>query len=136
MSRKASGSAARKRRSRRRSGEAAFRVLKREMFSDRDVERFWSKVPIGDDDACWIWTGCRHRDGHGQFKFRGHVEYAHRVAYALTFGCTPYRRLVLHSCGGSGCCNPAHFYAGNHSQNAYDYWRQKQSDLAQAEQYA
>lgn len=113
-------------------------VLRARYFTAEEIDRFWKLVAIvWDDDACWIWQGKIHRDGHGQFKLRGKLEYAHRVAYALVHGCTPYKRLLCHTpeCTSAACCNPAHVYVGDHSTNAFDYWRAKQASMALREHY-
>jgi hypothetical protein len=112
-------------------------VLRARYFTEAEIERFWKLVDIvWDGDACWLWKGFTHRDGHGQFKLRGKVEYAHRVAYALVHGCTPYKRLLCHTCDTPGCCNPDHLYVGDKSTNAFDYWRAKQASVALREHYA
>ena len=40
-----------------------------------DVKNFWSKIsiPINYKDECWIWTGCRDKNGigYGLFSLRG-----------------------------------------------------------------
>jgi hypothetical protein len=74
----------------------------------------------------WLWRGAVDRDGHGKFKHKGRVLYAHRVAYTLTEGRTPKKRMVLHECNTPACCNPTHLYAGTAVENALDYWREKQ----------
>jgi hypothetical protein len=104
------------------------RQLRLSQFSETDISRFWEKVRANLDnfDAHWTWKGATDRDGHGRFKVRGKVEYAHRVAWALVNGSTPPKRMVLHDCGIPNCVNPNHLYAGNHSENALDYWRDKQ----------
>lgn len=35
------------------------------------MERFWSKVRIGEVDECWPWTAFVRPDGYGAFRVAG-----------------------------------------------------------------
>lgn len=79
------------------------------------MERFWSKVRKG--EGCWEWTGAMAAGGYGQFRFKGRKELAHRVAYELSTGIEPPRRVfgrklgyrvVGHRCHNPGCVRPDH----------------------------
>lgn len=89
------------------------------------TERFWRKVDktpgqgIGD---CWMWKNRVSGSGYGQFRLdpkKGHQS-ASRVSYLLTYGEIPDNAVVCHRCDFRACCNPAHLYLGNQSDNLID----------------
>lgn len=83
--------------------------------------RFWSKVQVGDPNACWEWhEKTRNRQGYGSLTVDGRGRRAHRLAYELTYGPIPDGLIVLHSCDNPPCCNPAHLRAGTYHENAQD----------------
>ena len=86
----------------------------------RDVQRFWSKVTIGDADACWKWTGGKTQ-GYGIFVSMGKSKRAHRIAWELHHGTEmPDDLLACHTCDHRDCVNPHHIYPGTHQNNADD----------------
>jgi hypothetical protein len=89
-------------------------------FTKAETERFWSKVEIGDADACWNWTASAVKGGYGQFKIRGRSVRAHRVAFWIGHGISTDSRLVCHSCDRPSCCNPAHLFLGTPHDNILD----------------
>lgn len=80
------------------------------------AERLWSKVDVGGQDDCWVWTKPPGTGGFGQLKFklggRPKVLYAHRFAYALAHPdqAIPDGVQVKHCCGERLCVNPRHLY--------------------------
>lgn len=71
---------------------------------------FWSRVDCKDDDQCWPWKESTTQ-GYGHLTWRGKSDYAHRVAYELTFKepAPKGRKLhVAHKCRNLLCCNPRH----------------------------
>ena len=83
-----------------------------------EADRFWSKVDRTGE--CWLWLAARGRTGYGRFRQpKGH-EYAHRVAYRLTFGPIPEGMVVRHICDNPPCCNPEHLLLGTQSDNNKD----------------
>jgi hypothetical protein len=87
--------------------------------------RFWSKVDkSGGPNACWPWTGCRMRQGHGQFRIHTHESIlAHRLSWVLTNGPIPEGKFVCHHCDHGWCCNPRHLFVGTHQDNMDDMHR-------------
>lgn len=94
-----------------------------------DQCRFWSKVTVGPDDACWPYNGNRDKDGYGQFSLRpaspgrsARMPQAHRVAlaFATSRDVDELTGLVMHSCDNPPCCNPHHLSEGTHRENAHD----------------
>lgn len=92
-------------------------------------ELFWSNVDqSGGPDACWpcklksdiksgyvrVMTGSR-KLGNRKMML------AHVVAFVLTGGdLTKEKPFVLHRCDNPPCCNPAHHFAGNQTDNMRD----------------
>ena len=82
-------------------------------------ERFWEKVDRTGD--CWLWTGCKIKDGYGRFGIRSYeLELAHRVAWELTYGPIPEGKEVCHTCDNPPCVNPAHLFLADHKMNMRD----------------
>lgn len=86
---------------------------------------FWSKVLVGEPDACWQWTGAKTSTGYGSVWWRGRTMRAHRVAWLLVNGPIPHGAgyhgtCVLHRCDNRLCCNLAHLFLGTNRENALD----------------
>jgi hypothetical protein len=92
-------------------------------YTAKDVERFWGKVAKTDNpDDCWIWQATKgSQGGYGQIRWKNNKkEYAHRVAYEITFGEIPTGFYILHKCDNPPCVNPNHLFAGTHQDNMID----------------
>jgi hypothetical protein len=84
------------------------------------AERFWAQVDTSQE--CWVWQGCRDRDGYG--RFYSHTEggkkrrmHAHRFAYEQCRGAIPAGLVLDHLCRNRACCNPAHLEIVSHRVN-------------------
>ena len=93
-------------------------------LSDKDVERFWSKVDKNGSNGCWIWKAGDNGDGYGKFYI--HVEsgypqrYAHHVSWVLAYGDIPDGLWVLHKCDTPACIRPEHLFLGTQTDNMQD----------------
>jgi len=93
------------------------------MMTERDAQRFWSKVDKSGD--CWIWKGARfkQRNGlltYGMFSVDQKPKKAHRISYELVRGCIPTGFKVLHQCDNTACVRPDHLFIGSQLDNIAD----------------
>ena len=93
------------------------------------AERFWAKVQKG--PGCWVWVGCLH-NGYGQIRWRGKIQWAHRVSWELANGVPPPPRVfgrrrnyqvVMHLCMNTDCVRPDHLKLGAQSENMNQHRR-------------
>lgn len=82
------------------------------------MERFFNKVKKTDN--CWIWLGCKDKDGYGKFSYKKSNCKAHRVAYILLKKPIPKGKCILHLCDNRECVNPDHLRIGSHAENMKD----------------
>ncbi len=96
-------------------------MIKIIMLTERQLNRFWSRV--NKTDTCWNWVGYINKDGHGRFCFNRFTYFAHRVSFFIQYGEIPNDMCILHKpqiCHNSACVNPQHLYADTISQNNKD----------------
>ena len=91
-------------------------------YTDRWIERFWSRVQTTGDDTCWPWLRyCMSPPkNYGQTGLGQTVLYTHRVAYELIYGAFAKELCVLHKCDNPPCCNPSHLFLGSKMDNNKD----------------
>jgi hypothetical protein len=94
---------------------------------EKFAARLWDKVSIGSDADCWEWRGSCITSGYGSVKVYAKSGanniYAHRMAWAITYGMPPEDKMVLHRCDNRRCCNPSHLFLGTAKDNTQDMMR-------------
>lgn len=83
------------------------------------IENFINCYVI-DENACWIWTKSKHRQGYGHLRINGRYELAHRVSWRIHRGEIPFGLMVCHKCDVTSCCNPEHLFLGSQKDNIKD----------------
>ena len=91
-------------------------ILRRADMSGKDIARFWAKVDKSGD--CWTWQASTDRRGYGHIWFNGKLVYAHRFAYALSYGECANGLEIDHMCHNRRCVNPEHLQLVTNQQNA------------------
>lgn len=76
--------------------------------SELTLSRFMEKVEFIDPDECWIWVGCRHPRGYGQFWNGDKIVRAHRWIYESLLGPVSTDLVIDHLCRNTSCVNPRH----------------------------
>lgn len=86
-----------------------------------NVDGFWSRVDVAEQDECWNWKGAKTDKQYGVYApLPGVLLRAHRVAYALQNGSIDESMFVCHHCDNPSCCNPHHLFLGTPKDNAVD----------------
>jgi hypothetical protein len=96
-------------------------------FTDKEIDRFWSKVSKTPPDQCWLWTDKPDKWGYGRFGIYRNGQpvkmFAHRLAFFLYWRIDPGAALVCHECDTPACCNPACLFSGTDKDNYDDMVR-------------
>lgn len=77
------------------------------------ANEFWSQV--NKTASCWLWCGHVTLKGYGELRWKGRSEFAHRVAFFITFGYWPVG--LHHKCETKRCVNPDHVVEMNNSKH-------------------
>lgn len=91
-------------------------------FTEKYVDRFWSKADVRSEDECWLWQRGVSDAGYGQFSapkvgggFR--TALAHRVSYSLEKGHLERGMVIDHLCRVRSCVNPKHLELVTYGDN-------------------
>jgi hypothetical protein len=82
-------------------------------------ERLLARTAIA-PEGCWLLRGALN---HGYVRLRvgkGHLRYAHRLAFEVFRHPVPAELSVCHHCDVRNCVNPAHLFLGSHLDNMLD----------------
>ena len=85
-----------------------------------DEQRLWDKIDRRGEHECWPWTAGTGSRGYGRFKYRGRMQYAHRLVFEDEYGPIPDGLEVCHSCDNPPCCHPEHLSIGTRTDNMRD----------------
>ena len=72
------------------------------------------------DTPCMVWTGLANEGGYGKLSVQYRTRLAHRVAWEIEHGEIPEDKQVNHRCDVPLCCNVAHLYLGDQTDNMND----------------
>lgn len=98
-------------------------------WDERDLARFYRKVPERPGGECWPWRGTMFDTGYGAFSLQGRNRGAHRVSYQIHRGEIPAGLVLDHLCRTRSCVNPEHLEPVRQGENV----RRGESPSAQAQ---
>ena len=101
------------------------------ILTQRQVDRFWSRIDQADKNGCWLWTGARDGGGYGKMSLDGTKTLVHRISFLLHFGEIPENYDVCHHCDTPPCVNPSHLYSGTPQSNVVDKYARGRANHAQ-----
>jgi hypothetical protein len=88
------------------------------------LERLLSRTDKSGPDGCWLWTGCKDRNGYGVLTVKKDWKQSnkrtHRLMYLAAYGVDPGSLCVMHSCDNPSCVNPDHLSLGTNDDNTAD----------------
>lgn len=90
------------------------------ILSQKDVNRFWSKVEKRGPNQCWPWLAGKTKANHGVFSIKHKWVLAHRISFFIKNGYLPDikdGKLVMHDCENAECQNPKHLIEGDNIKN-------------------
>lgn len=87
------------------------------------LKRFWAKVDVKDENACWLWTASVNSKGYGSFAVQKKSLSAHKISWALAKNdgvLSDSKSHIMHSCDVRNCVNPNHLSIGTPLDNTRD----------------
>jgi HNH endonuclease len=87
------------------------------MHTQKDINRFWSKVDKSNN--CWEWKKLLDKKGYGLITVKNKTIYAHRFS-ALIAGLDITDKFVCHKCDNPKCVKPDHLFLGTLQDNKND----------------
>lgn len=97
--------------------------------TQKDIERFWTKVDKRSNHECWEWQSCKNKADYGRFSFRNKSILAHRFMWLIIYGKMP-KKHVLHKCDNPCCVNPVHLFLGTNTDNMRDMMNKGRCNLS------
>lgn len=93
--------------------------------SQKDHDRFWSKVEKAEGDGCWTWNGPIDPWGYGRFAIRvekrkNRFTEAHRAGWEFAMQqASPKGFDLHHKCENTRCVRPDHLELMTHRENIF-----------------
>jgi len=88
-------------------------------LTEKDKNRFWSKVGPLNENGCREWLGSKVHP-YGRFSISGKQYYSHRMAWFLANGPIAPGKLVCHKCDNPYCLFVGHLFLGTQKDNMGD----------------
>jgi hypothetical protein len=90
------------------------------MLTQKESQKFWSRVQIVEGDGCWLWTAGKTGSGYGAIRMHGRQCLSHRIAFEDAYADVPPGLKVLHTCDNPPCVRPDHLWLGTSKDNTDD----------------
>lgn len=103
------------------------------ILSDKDKERFLSKVLIGSENECWPWQAYVNPGGYGRIQIQRQSRVAHRISWIVFNGTFDSSLYVCHTCDNPSCVNPNHLFLGTQHDNMQDCFNKKRHPFSKKE---
>jgi predicted XRE-type DNA-binding protein len=89
-------------------------------LTEKDIERFWSKVDKKLDEECWEWLGKIGKNGAGTIRIKGKNYVPYRISHLLKTRLDDPNKDVFHLCNNISCVNPLHLYIKEHNESIFE----------------
>ena len=88
-----------------------FGDVKKQLWAHTKIK----KGPL--NTKCWVWTGCKNKDGYGRVRVKGKAQSVHVVGYTEYKGPLPPGQERDHLCRVRACWRPIHIEPVTHQIN-------------------